>query len=160
MMEEEDDDDDIFLTPNDVEQLEAIELPQLRKIARKHLVEYNNEVANKISIIKNRQERHASDYVHIMGSTYRYVRARLDETPDIEKFIVSVRGIQATMFQPSVDTWLRFNRAKGDALNLLANEMKEQGREVSFSVSDVFFMQKDRYYSGGERLIMYASAVK
>ena len=158
---EGDDDDDIFLTPNDVEQLDSIALPQLGKIARRHLIEYNNEVANKIGTIKHRQERHASDYVKIMSNTYHYVKARLDETPDSEEFIVTVRGIQATMFQPSVDTWLRFNRAKGDALNLLASEMREEkGREVSFSVNDVFFIQKDRYYSGGERLIMYASVVK
>lgn len=151
----DEDDDDIFLTPNDVEHLDGIEPPALRDVAKKHLVIYNNEVTNKISLLKSQQERHAPSYIYILTSTYELIKQHLSETPPEQRFAVIIKGTQTTTDRPTIATWLQFNRAKGDALGLIVREMKESGREVAFVLSEVFYVESDRYYSGGEKLTMY-----
>lgn len=149
----EESDDDIFLTPGDVACIEKIESPLLRRTAKRHLIEYNIEVTNRLELLRRHQTLHAPKYTEILCATYKHIKSHItgDTTTP---FVVTVRGSQSTTARPTVETWCRINRAKGDALNLIADEMRTTGYTTSLFLDEVYYITKDRYYSGGERLTL------
>lgn len=150
---EDDTDDDIFLTPTDLACIEKIESPVLRRVAKRHLVEYNIEVTNRLELLRSQQSTHAPKYTNILCSTYTHIKSHIKEDTTIP-FIVTVKGSQSTTSRPTIESWCRINRAKGDAIKLIAEEMRATGYTTSLFLDDAFYITKDRYYSGGERLTL------
>lgn len=145
--------DESLLTQTDIEALARLEKWPVRyETAKRHIAAYNQYMMTRIERVETHQTRYSANYVYVLRETYKLVKSAFEKRAPDEEFIVTVIGKQVTKTRPTIETWLQQNKAKGDALHLIESEMLTRGNRPTFSLSSVFYILEDNYYTGGEVL--------